>query len=57
MLFAAETPWVWDAETNFARLKEQNGMSNQERRQSFDDDDEKRGVSVTQAEKVHLDLR
>lgn len=24
MLFAAETPWVWDAETNFARLKEQN---------------------------------
>ncbi|KAI9756487.1 MAG: hypothetical protein M4579_003826 [Chaenotheca gracillima] len=24
LLFAADTPWVWDAETNFARLKEQN---------------------------------
>lgn len=24
LLFAAETPWVWDAERNFARLKEEN---------------------------------
>jgi len=23
LLFAAKTPWVWDAEKNFARLKEQ----------------------------------
>ena len=23
LLFAAETPWVWDAEKNFARLKEE----------------------------------
>ncbi len=22
-LFAAKTPWVWDAEKNFARLKEE----------------------------------
>lgn len=24
MLFAADTPWVWDAEKTFARLQEQN---------------------------------
>lgn len=24
LLFAADTPWVWDAERNFARLKEDN---------------------------------
>lgn len=24
LLFAADTPWVWDAERTFARLKEEN---------------------------------
>lgn len=24
LVFAAETPWVWDAEKNFARLKAEN---------------------------------
>ena len=24
LLFAADTPWVWDAERNFKRLKEEN---------------------------------
>lgn len=54
MLFAAETPWVWDAESNFARLKEQNPM-NQERRLSVDDA-EKRQISIVHAEKVDLTL-
>ncbi|KAF2815419.1 general substrate transporter [Mytilinidion resinicola] len=35
LLFAAETPWVWDAEKNFALLKEQNpGLVNAARRGS-----------------------
>ncbi|KAF2501521.1 general substrate transporter [Lophium mytilinum] len=33
LLFAADTPWVWDAEKNFALLKEQNpGLVNTARR-------------------------
>jgi hypothetical protein len=24
LLFAEDSPWVWDAETNFARLREEN---------------------------------
>ena len=54
MLFAAETPWAWDAESNFARLKEQNPM-NQERRRSADDN-EKGNVSVVHSEKIDLTL-
>lgn len=37
MLFAAETPWVWDAEKTFARLREQNpDMMHGGRRRSLD---------------------
>lgn len=54
MLFAADTPWVWDAESTFARLKESNPM-NVEKRGSIDDDG-KRNVSVVHAEKIDLSL-
>lgn len=53
MLFAADTPWVWDAETTFARLKERNPM-NLEKRRSIDDT-EKRGSAV-HAEQIDLSL-
>lgn len=37
MLFAADTPWVWDAEKTFARLQEQNPeMMQGGRRRSMD---------------------
>jgi hypothetical protein len=53
MLFAADTPWTWDAERTFAQLKEQNPMY-VEKRNSVDDT-EKRG-SVVHAEKIDLRL-
>lgn len=56
MLFAADTPWTWDAERNFARLKEENpGMmlGYGGRRTSVTNLEEKRHVSV---EKVELSL-
>lgn len=37
MLFAADTPWVWDAERTFSQLREQNpGMLHGGRRRSLD---------------------
>lgn len=56
MLFAAETPWVWDAERNFARLKEQNPdmmLGQGGRRASAVSIEEKRSMSV---EQVEIDL-
>ena len=53
MLFAADTPWTWDAERNFARLKEQNpdmmlGIGG--RRASAVSIEEKRTMSIEHVE-------
>lgn len=56
MLFAADTPWTWDAERNFARLKEANPemmLGHGGRRASVASLEEKHQMSV---DKVELSL-
>ncbi|KAK5709343.1 hypothetical protein LTR17_019856 [Elasticomyces elasticus] len=55
MLFAADTPWAWDAERNFARLKEQNADMIHGGENHVLDVEGKR-LSIVHAEKVDLTL-
>ncbi|KAK5681968.1 hypothetical protein LTS10_006503 [Elasticomyces elasticus] len=55
MLFAADTPWAWDAERNFARLKEQNADMIHGGEHHVLDVEGKR-LSIVHAEKVDLTL-
>lgn len=55
MLFAANSPWTWDAERNFARLKEQNPammLGDGGRRTSVASMEEKQRTSVEKVELV-----
>ena len=46
MLFAAEKPWAWEAERNFAILKEQNPLMVGGERQGSVDLEKRRALAV-----------
>lgn len=51
MLFAAESPWVWEAERTFAVLKEQNQMMSAADRSGSVDLEKKRNMSISHEER------
>lgn len=54
MLFAADTPWVWDAEKTFAYLREQNpAMIHGDRRRVIDAEEK----ASAHSEHLELSLR
>lgn len=49
MLFAADSPWVWDAERNFARLKENNSTLSYTPSRDIED----KGMTVEKVERTY----
>lgn len=52
LLFAADTPWVWDAEKTFARLKAENPgyVETAARKNSLLDEEAAKSVTLEQRE-------
>ena len=53
LLFAAPTPWNWDAERTFARLKAENpGYMHESRKEGLEDMKIEEGVGVEHADRT-----
>lgn len=57
LVFAADSPWVWDAESNFRRLKEENPhLILAARRHNHSIKDTERGIKAAETHESHEEV-